>query len=403
MAYCPSMKLFSSPRRVYIPARGLATALALGFALLYSRQLGVTNRGFVAAIMTFSVVTLILITSGTTLTLRNLAAKDEFLSYFYGFKTLIAIELSAALVLFIFEILIFSTFKNEIPFSLFLISIVYFFACGMHLVSMEILLALYKFKIASQFEILTVILQIAFFLIFSQAQSISIAARLLLSMSIAYIIISGLIVLNLRGSIGSWRCFSSPQHFLKKSKGSHSIGGVLGLVDRFDRVIVSWLLPVSVLAQYSVMSSFIAFFRFLPDAYTKILVSLKMEKLGHLQSKRFLLESLAVCTLLMLIFLSRVLIERLLGPGWLLPLGVSVLFAIQELARGRFQVSGTVKISLGNSAATNRASLFLGLFAIPLSVIATLLLGVYGVPLGFILTYVTLLYFLNYRKVVEVV
>jgi hypothetical protein len=403
MAYCPSMKSLSSPRRLYIPARGLATALALGFALLYSRQLGVTNRGFIAAIMTFSVVTLILITSGTTLTLRNLAAKNEFLSYFYGFKTLIAIELSAALVLFIFEILIFSTFKNEIPLSLFLISIVYFIACGMHLVFMEILLALHKFKIVSQFEILTVILQITFFLIFSQAQSISIAIRLLLSMSIAYIIISGLIVFNLRSSIGSWRCFSSPQNFLKKSKGNHSIGGVLGLVDRFDRVIISWLLPVSVLAQYSVMSSFIAFFRFLPDAYAKVLVSLKMEKLGHLQSKRFLLESLAVCALVMLIFLSRVLIERLLGPGWLLPLGVSVLFSIQELARGRFQVSGTEKISLGNSAATNRASLFLGLFAVPLSIIATLLLGVYGVPLGFILTYVTLLCFLNYRKVVKVV
>ena len=403
MAYCPSMKLLSSPRRLYIPARGLATALALGFALLYSRQLGVTNRGYVAAIMTFSVVTLILITSGTTLTLRNLATKDEFFSYFYGFKTLIAIELSAALVLFVFEILAFSTFKNEIPNSLFLISIIYFITCGMHLVSMEILIALHKFKIASQFEILTVIIQITFFLLSSQAQSVSIAARLLLSISAAYIIISGLIVFNLWSSIGFWRRFSSPQHFIKKSKGNHSIGGVLGLVDRFDRVIISWLLPVSVLAQYSVMSSFIAFLRFIPDAYAKIIVSLKIEKSGYLQSKRFLLGILAVCTLVVLIFLSRVLIERLLGPAWLLPLGVSVLFAIQELARGRFQVSGTVKISLGNSAATHRASLFLGLFAIPLSIIATLLLGVYGVPLGFILTYVTLLYFLNYRKVVEVV
>lgn len=403
MAYCPPMKSLPSPRKLYIPARGLATALALGFALLYCRQLGVTNRGFVAAIMTFSVVTLILITSGTTLTLRKLAAKDDFISYFYGFKTLIAIELLAALIIFIIEILIFSTFKNEIPSSLFLISIVYFIACGIHLVSMEILLALHKFKIASQFEILTVILQFSLFLMSSQAQSISIAARLLLSMSIAYVIISGLIVLNLWSSIGSWRCFSSPQYFLKKSKGNHSIGGVLGLVDRFDRVIISWLLPVSVLAQYSVMSSFIAFFRFLPDAYAKILVSLKMEKLGYLQSKRILLEGLAIFTLVMLTFLSRVLIERLLGPGWLLPLGVSVLFAIQELARGKFLVSGTVKISLGDSAATNRASFFLGFFAIPLSIIATLFFGVYGVPLGFILTYVTLLYFLNYRKVVGVV
>lgn len=399
MAYCPSMKALSSPWRLYIPARGIATAFALGFALFYSRQLGVTNRGYIAAIMTFTVVTLILITSGTTLTLRNIATKGDFFPHFYGFKTLIVLELLAALSLYIFEILIFSTFKSEIPASLFLISIIYFVACGMHLISMEILLALHKFRLASKFEIITVLLQIVVFLISSQAQDISIAARLLISFSLAYFIISGFTVLMLWSSVGSWRCFSSPRDFLKKSKGNHSIGGILGLVDRFDRIIISWLLPISFLAQYSVMSSFIGFFRFVPDAYSKILVSLQIEKRRHLESKKFLLGSLAICILVTLIFLSRVLIVKLLGPEWMLPWGVTILFAIQELVRGGFQVSGTARISLGDSVATNRASLILGLIAVPISIIATLVFGVYGVPLGFTLTYVALLCFMNFRKV----
>jgi len=400
MAYCPSMKSLSSPRRLYIPARGLATALALGFALLYSRQLGITNRGYVAAIMTFAVVTLILVTSGTTLTLRKLATKGEFFPYFYGFKTLIAFELLVSLALFVFEIFIFSTFKSEIPPLLFVVSIVYLVACGMHLISMEILLALHNFKTASMFEILTVLLQISFFLISLLSENISIASRLLLSFSIAYIIISGLIIWKLRGSIGSWSTFTSPRDFLKKSRGNHSIGGVLGLVDRFDRVIIGWLLPVSFLAQYSVMSSFIAFFRFIPDAYSKVIVSLKIEKHKYLKSKKYLLGGLALCILAMLIFLSRVLIGKLLGPDWILPWGVSILFAIQELVRGGFQVSGTAKISFGSSAITNRASLFLGLFAIPISIIATLSIGIYGVPLGFVFTYVMILCYMHFRKVV---
>jgi O-antigen/teichoic acid export membrane protein len=403
MAYCPAMKLFSSPRRLYIPARGLATALALGFALLYSRQLGVTNRGYIAAIMTFTVVTLILTTSGTTLTLRKLATNGEFLPSFYSFKALIIVELFFAVILFTLEIQAFSILKSEIPRSLFFTSIIYFIASGMHLISMEVLIALNHFKIASMFEVLTVILQLSLFILSSLVPSISIATRLLLSFSFAATIISILVCIKLWRSAGPWSYFTSPLYFLKKSRGNHSIGGVLGVVDRFDRVIISWLLPVTFLAQYSVMSSFIGYFRFIPDAYSKIIVSLKIGKGGFIQTKKYFLITLTILIAIVIIILSRIAIVEFLGPEWILPWGISILFAIQEIVRGGFQVSGTAKIASGNSALANRASLFLAIFGIPVSISMTLLFGTYGVSVGFILTYAALLVMINHRKGIGVV
>jgi hypothetical protein len=78
---------------------------------------------------------------------------------------------------------------------------------------------------------------------------------------------------------------------------------------------------------------------------------------------------------------------------------VSILFAIQELVRGSFQVSGAVRISLGDSTIVNRASLGLATVGIPVSVFTTSLFGIYGVPLGFILTYVVLIFIMNHGRV----
>jgi hypothetical protein len=403
MAYCRIVKFLNSAKRIYLPARGIATALSLAFALLYSRELGVINRGYVAAIMSFTVLALILFTSGTTLTLRNLGSKGKLLENFPAFLSLILIEGLLGLMTFFIGIQVFSNFKDQLPIALIVVSLVYFVTSGMHLVSMEVLVALNFFKHASKLEILSIILQISFFLLSEILTPFTIAVRLLLSFSLASLIVTLLTLKIFHNVVAGVTVFGNPRVFLKKTKGNHSIGTVLGIVDKFDRLIITWFLPVTLLAKYSVMSRFISFFRFVPDTLSKIIVSQKIEHAKKLLGKLNLVIYLLIPISLLMIFLSRIAISKLLGDEWLLPWGVSILFAAQELLRGGFQVSGIFKISVGESVITHRLSLALGIFAVPLSIISTLVLGIYGVPLGFIVTYLTLLIVLNLRKETSIV
>ena len=398
MAYCRIVRFLNSPRKIYLPARGLATALSLGFALLYSRELGVINRGYVAAIMSFTVLTLILFTSGTTLTLRNLGSTGGLLDNFPAFLSLVLIEGILGLATFACGIQLFSNFKDRLPSALVAISLAYFLASGMHLVSMEVLVALNFFKKASTFEILSIVLQISFFLLSGFLTPFTIATRLLISFSLASLVITLMTLKMIHKGVAGASTLGDPREFLKKTKGNHSIGTVLGIVDKFDRLIITWFLPVTLLAQYSVMSSFISFFRFVPDTVSKIIISLKIEQAKKLLGKVNLVIYLLIPTLMLMILFSRIAISRLLGNEWLLPWGVSILFAAQELLRGGFQISGIFKISIGESAITHKLSVALAIFAVPLSIIATLAIGIYGVPLGFILTYFTLLAILIQKK-----
>jgi O-antigen/teichoic acid export membrane protein len=398
MAYCRIVKFLKNAKIIYLPARGAGTALSLAFAVLYSRELGVINRGYVAAIMSFTVLTLILFTSGTTLTLRNLGPEGKLLDNFPAFLSLIFLEGLLGLLTFFIGIQAFSNFKDPLPIALISISMIYFVASGMHLISMEILIAFNFFKQASKLEILSIILQISFYLLLALFTPLTIATRLLMSFILASLIITLLTLRTIHKVVATSAFFGNPGMFLKKTKGNHSIGTVLGVIDRFDRIIITWFLPVALLAKYSVMSSFISFFRFIPDAISKIIVSLKIEYAKNVLGKLNLVIYLIVPFSVLMILLSRIAISKLLGDEWLLPWGITILFALQELLRGGFQVSGIFKISVGDSALTHRLSLALGIFAVPLSIISTLVLGIYGVPIGFILTYMTLLLVLILRK-----
>lgn len=346
MAYCRIVRFLNSPRKIYLPARGLATSLSLGFALLYSHELGVINRGYVTVIMSITVLTLILFTSGTTLTLRNLGSTGRLQDNFPAFLSLVLIEGVLGLATFAFGIQLFSNFKDRLPIALVAISLAYFLASGMHLVSMEILVALNFFKKASLFEILSIVLQISFFLLLEFLTPFTIATRLLISFSLASLIITSMTLNAIHKDLAGACTLGDPREFFKKTKGNHSIGTVLGIIDKFDRLIITWFLPITLLAQYSVMSSFISFFRFVPDTVSKIIISFKIEHAKKLLGKVNLVIYLLIPTLMLMILFSRIAISRFLGDEWLLPWGVSILFATQELLRGASRFQGFLKYQL---------------------------------------------------------
>lgn len=389
------MKILKGNRGLYIPSRGIATMLSLLFAFIYTKDLGVINRSYVAVIMTFSVLIIIFMTSGTTLTLRNLPATSKTIKNISSFISLIIIEGVAGLFLFFLALISFSFLKNPIPQPLILISLLYFIFSTSHLIFMEVLIAYKNFAQAGKYEILTIIFQILFYYLSGLIPGLSIASRLFLSISASYTIIITLSYLVVKSDFIKITKLGDPRVFFGQSKGNHSIGTVLGIIDRLDRLVIAWFLPITFLGKYTVMSSFISFFRFIPDSISKLMISSKSKVWGNFLRNPMLLFLGVACLVAVIISVSQVLISNILGPDWLLPWSISLIFALQELARGAFQVSGNYKVSVGSSSQTHIAALVLLFTAGPFAIALSYWQGLIGVPLGFFISYSGLLIYLR--------
>ena len=391
------MPVESFIQKHYLLSRVTSTLLAFGFALIYSRELGVENRSIVAYIFVLSSLIWIGLTSGTTLTLRKLGVNSP-LQITASFFSLILVEIIIGIILFILGLLVFSSYKTQIPYPILLFGVAYFLLSGLAMVLIEILIACLKYSWGGYLELTAVLFQyVLYFLIFN-LQIFSTAISLLASFALSYLIIATIITSLLRTNLHIKFEFRSPWNFWKLTKGSHSLGISLGLMDRVDKMLIAFFFPLGALAQYTVMSSLISFFRFIPDALSKFLISSKRNYWRDI-SKKPLIWTLILITLSVLaIFSSQFLILNLLGRDWLLPWTITLVFILQELARGVFQLTGNYKISVGLAQSSHKASLSLVISAIPLSILFSRYLGIVGVPLGFVTSYTGILLYFLWRE-----
>jgi hypothetical protein len=249
---------------------------------------------------------------------------------------------------------------------------------------MEILLAADMFKKVGLLEVLTVFTQIVLFFGFSFLTHISVASRVLISLTISYLIICifATSFLDLKPLIG----FKNPREFWRLTRGRNSLGTVLGILDRADRIIIAWILPTINTGQYAIMGSFLGFFRFIPDALSKIIVAGKIGILGKILNLRVLVVLVLGFSLITLTAITQIAIQYYLGSEWLLPWWISLLFGTQEIARGSFQVVQNERLS---KLSSQSSYLHLSLLALNmgLAMLLTSLFGLVGVPVGFLLGY----------------
>ena len=378
------MKSTSQSRRIYLPMRGFASAGSLLLAFWYSRELGVLNRSFLAVIMTTSILCSIAYSSGSTFTLRSLKVHKISAELKKSFATLVVIQGAAALVTYSVALFIFSEFKDYLPSQLIFVSIAYFIFSYLHLILMEILLAEDKFQKAGFLELFTICIQIFTFFGTSFFEAISVAARVLLSLIISYFVISVYVLnkINLRQFFG----FVHPRHFWMLTRGKNSLGTVLGILDRADRILIAWILPTINTGQYAVMGSILSFFRFAPDSISKIIVSRKSSFLRTLVNLKLFVAFTSIFGLILLTLFSQFVIQFFLGSDWLLPWWISFTYGAQEIARGTFQVTQNHRLAM---IPDHRSHLSIHLLGanLTLAVILCSLLGLIGVPLGFLIGY----------------
>ena len=384
-----------SDRRSYFLTRALTTLLALAFALAYSKSLGLTNRSLLAFVMTSNSMIWILATSGTTLTLRKLNPKLLNNRISKSFISLMSLEIVGAFILFIVTNLIYSQFKNELPKNLFLGVLVYFIFSGLHMLSIEILIAFEKFRLAGTLDLITLLIQIITFYLVVSFNVLSLANSLLVAFSISYFIVSLIIVLVVKASHTITIGFSSPREFYLLTKGNHSLGFTLAVMDRLDRLLVGILLPTEMLGRFAVTSGMFTVFRFIPNATSKLLASKSNSVLPNwVSSKRIVITLMSVVTLVML-FGSRLVVESWLGASWLLPLSVTFLILVQEVIRGAFEINSNKSILEGFSNLVHKQSVLIPIFAILIAYLSTKTFGIVAIPFTFSLSYLAALIFLR--------
>jgi len=158
-------------------------------------------------------------------------------------------------------------------------------------------------------------------------------------------------------------------------------------MDRADRLVIGFSLQTFVLGKYAVTSSLIALLRFVPDTIARFIIAKEDLRRWKFVKNRYLILLLVLVLVLSIISLSRFVVERWLGPDWLIPINVCLAIAIQELIRGAYVILANKNVKLGFSKNVNSTSIALPILAVLLAQLFLGSLGLIAVPLGFCLAY----------------
>ncbi len=376
-----------SAARKYLVSRATASSLALILSILYSVELGPQNRGFVTVIMTFSILTIVGLMGGTTLTARKIGSLNFTNELRASYRTLIAIEILVGLAIFVILIIAYSKFKQMIPGPLVLASVLYFISSAYHFAAIEWKMAQKKLAIAGVAEIVTILVQIVSFFVLLRIGFFSAAVTVLIAFTFSYFLVGVWCNFSTGFDKGNITLISTPKDFFAKTKGHHILGIIINILDRSDRIVISLLFPTATLAKYAAMGGILAFLRFVPDTLSKIAVTGSSIYPKILKERRWLsLFVLALGVSLFVIF-ARKFIEFSLGNNWLLPFSTFAAFCVYELSRGTFQVYANKNIQQGLEMLSQR-SVFYVLIAFVFTLpIALFLFGLSGVPLSLALAY----------------
>jgi hypothetical protein len=382
-------------RRSYVPLRGIASAISLLLAVWYSSDLGVLNRSYLAVIMVSCSLSIVAFTSGTTLTLRSLKGNQVSKSLRTSYSACILIEFFSSMGFFVVCLVAFSNIKEALPMNLIIIALVYYIAAFLHTITMEFLLYIDSFHTAAKLELITVLLQIVCFFLMRRWSSFSIASSVLVSFAIPYLVICIFTIwkTHSRGFNG----FSNPVEFWMLTRGKHMFGSVIGVLDRLDRILIAFLLPTINLGQYATMGSLLSFFRFLPESISKILVSGPVNAQFKFIRKKFVLFVVVLLLVTSIIIISRFLIEKVLGPEWLLSVSIYICFALYEIFRGLFQIGYNQRLAK-SKVPNNWVIVNLLVLSLILAVFLGKALGLVGIPLAFGIAYLISLRILKVAK-----
>jgi O-antigen/teichoic acid export membrane protein len=389
----------------FVLVRGISSLLALIFSLYYSRTLGVEKRSLVTLILVVTVTVMVALTAGVGLAFRKYTVIEPdliSLSAFLYTNLILAFLVSGISIL---ALSLYSATHTSIPSTLLYLAAIYAFLGALDFNYHQGLIAYGMFKIGSILDLATISIQILIFFLLTLSNQVSIAASLFTSLIISYLtsVVSSTLVLLVHTNASITTSWKDIALLFKKSTPFHIVGIAGGFADRIDRLMIAWFLPLGFLGKYAVGTSILTYLRFLPEAFSRLIISgqgnFKLRRL-KLISKSWLLRLLAgVFVSLVLAGLSQLLVLVALGKQWLISFAVIVGFSVQELMRGYFQLRVSTLVNENKEKLVTKVSLLLITLSTLLSFIGVKLAGLIGVPIGIAISYAILILLSHTNKV----
>lgn len=387
----------------FVLVRGISSLLALVFSLYYSRALGVEKRSLVTLILVVTVTVMVALTAGVGLAFRKYTVIEPdliSLSAFLYTNLILAFLVSG---ISIFALSVYSATHVSIPSTLLYLASIYAFLGALDFNFHQGLIAYGMFKIGSILDLTTISIQILVFFLLTLSNQVSIAASLFTSLIISYLtsVVSSILVLLVHTNASITTSWKEIALLFKKSTPFHIVGIAGGFADRIDRLMIAWFLPLEFLGKYAVGTSLLTYLRFLPEAFSRLIISgqssFQLSRL-KLMSKSWLLHLLAgVFISIVLAGLSQLMVLIALGQQWLISFIVIAGFSVQELMRGYFQLRVSALIAESKEKLVTKGSLLLIALTTLLSLIGVKLAGLIGVPIGIAISY-TILILLSYTN-----
>jgi O-antigen/teichoic acid export membrane protein len=378
----------------YVYSGFSSSIIAAIFSILYSRDLGAQNRGIVTAVLLVNLFFASVLSGGVNISYKSHRGEITAQSHFHAFVRFSVLLVIVTPTLVGITLLLYSTLKTPIPTKLLILSIIYSASCGVITQINQILISFSKISSKLLFDLLVVALQPALYYSLKVFLGTSSATAVLLSLTLSYAVVSIMIVLRLKSS--RQLLWNRPElgnsvnlaNLIRKSKSIRSFSILTAIADRIDRIIVLILFSPSQFGVYTFAIGFIAFFRFVPDALSTLIMSKNTKLANYLEARasRLRIILLLATFTIAAILLSKIIVNYM-GQEWKIS-AVTLAFCFYgELLRGIFIVKITPYFTLENNKTPARSVICVIIITLAGLFISIGFLGILSVPVSLFLGY----------------
>lgn len=378
----------SGSSAAYLASRWSALFLSFCFSILYSRLLGLENRSVLTFILTIISLLVLGITSSLGLRLRQQISvqgnqKDIFSKYLSDLAHLTLV----ILILFFPMMLAYSYLVTPINLKILLLATLLLITSNLAYGLSEMLIGLDRIRTVGLIGILEILLQFVVFYLAHYFAGTSLIISVFVGISISYLISSALILNISRlhlDLVGIFRNLRSKVRFSELlNRESLAVSLPFVFMDRLDKILIGFMLPLPDLSKYSIVLVFFSVLRSIPETVARIRFSRHSISLTNVKNK-ILWGVLTLALIIIGIYPAyNFLISHLLDSSWLVSFNTFLLVGAFEVARGFFLLQINFDFASARNPNTFRNILLLISISMILTFSSISSLGLVAVPLSF--------------------
>ena len=386
----------SGSSAAYLGSRWSALFLSFCFSILYSRLMGLESRSVLTFILTIVSLLVLGITSNLGLRLRQKISMqgDKKLLVSKYLSDLVHITL-LLLIVFFPIMLSYSFLVTPINLKILILATLLLITSNLAYGFSEMLVALDKIKTVGLFGISEILLQLIVFYLAYNLIGTSLIISVFLGFSISYLISSTTTLMISRQYLDLAGIFRNVKNKIRipdlLDRESLAVSLPFIFMDRLDKILIGFLLPLPDLSKYSIVLVFFSALRSIPEAIARIRFS--RHSFTYKNKNTTLPWGLIVIAFVIVGIYPAYsfLISNLLGANWLVTFNTFLVVGVFEVARGFFLLQINFDFASAKNSNTFRNILILISLSILFTSVTISTLGLVAVPASFGASYLVLI------------